>query len=166
MPSQETATPAVPLPAPEYFRLDFARLSWRECWRLTCSWRVIIAGFRKLTDQGAYTPGGFAFPRPLVAAQVDCAALPDEVHASLERLERAGRVLGFADSVFHLNQSRLLPAKTAGCFLRESSGETVASLLYVERAGVPATQQGQGNFFSRLQDGRLLFTSPWRPARS
>ncbi len=164
MPALETAPSADPLSAPEYFRLGLARLSWRECWRLTRSWRVIIAGFRKLTDQGAYTPGGFAFPRPLAAIQVDRAALPDEVLSSLERLERACRVLGFAEPVFHLNQSRLLPSKTAGCFLREPTGETVASLLYVERAGVPAAQQGQGNFFSRLQDGRLLLTSD-QPAR-
>ncbi len=155
---------AVPAPAPEYFRMDLGRLSWRECWRLTRSWRVLIAGFRKLTDQGAYVPGGFAFPKPLAAAQMDHAALPVETLAPLERLERACAALGFAEPVFHLNQSRFLLSKTAGGFLREPAGEVVSSLLAVDRASTSGVQECHGNFFSRLRDGRLLFTTD-QPAR-
>ena len=139
--------------------MDLGRLSWRECWRFTRSWRVLFAGFRKLTDQGAYVPGGFAFPKPLAKTKVDRAALSAEVLASLERLERAFGMLGFAEPVFLRFESRFLRSKTAGCFLREPSGETAASLLYVDRASAPVVQECHGNFFSRLQDGRLLFTS-------
>ena len=164
MSAPETDSRIVPSPTPEYFRMDLGRLSWRECWQLTRSWRVLFAGFRKLTDQGVYLPGGFAFSRPLAAAQVERAELPAEVLAPLERLERACGMLGFAEPVFHLNQGRFLRSKTAGCFLRELTGETVASLLYVERASAPVVQECHGNFFSRLQDGRLLFTSD-QPAK-
>ena len=155
----EAAAPTVDPTAPEYFRMDLGRLSWRECWRFTRSWRVLFAGFRKLTDQGAYVPGGFAFPRPLAETQVERAAVPAEVLAPLERLERACGMLGFTQPVFHLFESRFLRSKTVGCFLREPTGETTASLLYVDRASKPATPECHGNFFSRLQDGRLLFTS-------
>lgn len=139
--------------------MDLGQLSWQECWRLTRSWRVLFAGFRKLTDQGVYVPGGFAFPRPLAETQVERAVLPAEVLAPLERLERACGMLGFAKPVFRLFESRFVASKTVGCFLREPSGETVASLLCVDRARTPATQECHGSFFSRLQDGRLLFTS-------
>ena len=120
---------------------------------------VVIAGFRKLTDQGGYVPGAFAFPKPLAATQVDRAALPAEAVAPLERLEQACEALGFTDPVFHLDENRLQRIQTAGCSLRDPTGETVASLLYFDRAGTPAAQECQGNFFSRLSDGRLLLTT-------
>ena len=107
---------------------------------------------------------GLLSPKPLAAAQVERAALPAEVLTPLERLERACGMLGFAEPVFHLNQSRFLRSRTAGCFLREPLGETVTSLLYVDRASAPVVQECHGNFFSRLQDGRLICTSD-QPAK-
>ena len=161
--------PLPPYPGPQdlppspgqYYRTDNRRLTWLECTRVVSSpGKVLSLWLGKLTGQIHGEAGGFPAPRPLLENLLSAGEVPPTVAGPIEALRRACEAVGFTSAVYHGRKNSLSGIDAAGCLLRESSGETLANLIYARsRAGLGEPKPARCILLSRLADDRLLVTS-------
>ncbi len=151
-----------PLPVvPEYFRVDPRRLTWLECSRIvSSSGKVLTLWLGKLTGQIQGGVGGLPAPRPLAENLIGEGEISPSVAKPLHAMRQSCEALGFGQPLYHHLKDSLISTDSAGCLLREPSGEVLASMISTHsQTGLVKMKPVRGSFLSQLADDRLLVTS-------
>ena len=114
----------------EYFRTENRKLTFRECWWLARSWRVLFLWVPKILGIPMELGAGLPAPRPFEERWVDPATLPPDVREKLEAQARELMGFGFDQCHYHVLVGNLMTTDSGGCYLLHASGEIVATILY------------------------------------
>ena len=144
-----------------YFRTENRKLTFRECWWLARSWRVLFLWVPKVLRIPLELGAGLPAPRPFEERWVDPATLPVEVREKLERKARELMTLGFDLCHYHVLVGNLMTSDSGGCYMVHASGEIVATFLFARSfADDGSSHQSEITaLLTPLADGSVLVTT-------
>ena len=151
-----------PTPAThEYFRTENRKLTFRECWWLARSWRVIFLWVPKVLGISMELGAGLPRPRPFEERWVDPAQMPREVLEKLEARSHELMKLGFDLAHYHVLAGNLMTSESGGCYLLHASGEMVVTILYARSFAGPGNihESDVIAFLTPLANGKMLVTT-------
>lgn len=144
----------------DYYKTDSRRITLREYWKITPSWKVLIPWFMGRLNLRMEFGSGFCIPETVKELEVLEAGFSPQARVKLQPLLDECQRLGFHSPRYYTFESLQRETRTSFIALLHRSGEFSVRLMHtVNTQTNPPVETQLAVLLSELHDGAFFFTS-------